>query len=70
MGLVGLILNFLGSIFIAFSVSENTGAYETGCHFLWHTINIPFAIINLYVFWPGIILLILGFVLQIWERLK
>ena len=61
LNLIGLILNFIGSLFIAFSVIENPG----GGHQLIKNKKVYLASILTSRFRLGITILILGFFLQL-----
>jgi len=54
---VGLILNFMGSIFIARSVTKHPGDANTN--------GKPLAVIRLKLFWFGIMILATGFLWSI-----
>lgn len=64
--LIGLLVNFLGSILIAFSVIKN----PNGSHQMINGRKVYLASIDLFKFRWGITLLIVGFLIQMLDNLK
>ena len=59
--ILGILFGFLGSVIIAFSVEENPG----GANQMINGKKIPLASINLTLFRLGVLILTLGFLVQL-----
>ena len=67
--MLGLIFNFIGTAIVAFSIFPNPeGAYQDHRFFFWN-IKLKLASINTYIFWFGLFVLCVGFLIQIAEKI-